>query len=594
MRTKRLFFIVASVLMAGIMCVACGEDKEQETPASLELSDSTIPGQVPGNGGTYRVTVTSNVDWNASASADWCALEKREGYFNVLIGANATGSARNATITVSAGNLSKTVPVNQSAQSLELSVNPTSISAPVAGVTSIIGVTSTEAWTADVTPSTANWCTITAGASGTNSGTITVNIAENTTPNPREASIAVVVASGALVATAITQAASACTPPATYTVVANKLNYCLSEGGSVIGLSGSQNGVTYALYKKEGGGGVPATPAATVSGSGAAVNFPGSHTAGTYVVRTVGTQETCTIDMPGSLVIKQLEAFNAGTVATVAYTRAAADNMPVLAFATPPSGVTEYRWLKNATPIANSNQASFQPNATAGETALTFTAQVKNACGANPEEWVDVPGQVTLELVRPSCSCEPSTVTFTGVAFITGDQKTVGTQTWSDYAKADNCSESMFYGGSPNAPGKALCRPSPNTTVGSSLFTWCVVGLFGDQLCPAGWHVPTKEEFLTLDDAVTGRATNGQERKSSDPNYNSDLAAYRSAWGAKQAHMCHATGYDDTYYTGDMFWSTTKATILQITDGPNDNDKIINPKKTRDNGNGMSVRCVKD
>jgi uncharacterized protein (TIGR02145 family) len=299
--------------------------------------------------------------------------------------------------------------------------------------------------------------------------------------------------------------------------------------------------------------------------------------------------------MSGRPVVAEYAPFSAGTLASVAYTRAAINNMPTLEFSTPATGVSEYQWLQNNTPIAYSNYASIQPNANAGEASLTFTAQVKDACGATPDAWINVPGgAVTLGLVRPACNCEPSTVTFTGVTFISSTETTMGAQVWSDYAKADNCNENMFAGGSPESPGRALCRTS-FSSVGSSLFSWCVVGLFGDQLCPTGWHIPTEAEMLDLDKIVTNnRVTDGAQRTISDSNFNTDMNKYRNDWGAKQAHMCHDKGLDDTYYLGDMFWTATKGKILQLTTGPDDGNKLINPKKTRDSGNGLSVRCIRN
>ncbi|MEA1886879.1 MAG: hypothetical protein U9N72_06695, partial [Bacteroidota bacterium] len=84
-------------------------------------------------------------------------------------------------------------------------------------------------------------------------------------------------------------------PPTAYDVTGGG-EYCEGEGGLPVGLSGSETGVTYTLYKDA----VAQTP--TVEGTGSPISF-GNQLAGTYTV--TGTNAGGTTDMTGSAVITE-------------------------------------------------------------------------------------------------------------------------------------------------------------------------------------------------------------------------------------------------------------------------------------------------
>jgi uncharacterized protein (TIGR02145 family) len=592
MRIKQLLQFALPAIIAGAgFFVACDSD-EAEVPAELTVGKSIVPGTVPAFARTYYIDVTSNTAWTVEVDAGatgWChvspASGNGDGAITLSIDANTTVDSRDATVTVSAGEKKEIISFTQNASS-GLDIDPVTISITASGTTQTIIVNANVQWTATVT-SNSPWCRITSPATGTGSGSITVTIDENTTPASRTAVVTFAVAGLQPKTTTITQDASACTPPATFTVTASSTDYCTSAGGVTIGLDNSQNGITYVLYKNE------SATTVTATGTGAAVNFPGVQPAGTYTVRTAGSQVTCETAMSGSVAVTELPPFSAGAITSIAYTRAGTDLMPNLEFSTPATGVSEYQWLKNGSPIGDSNYDAIQPNASAGETSLTFKVQVKDACASGPTVWIDVPGEITLAKVMPACNCAPATITFTGMGFISNTETTYGGNTWSDYVKAGNCSESMFANGSPDGKGYALCRPSATA---ASLFTWCVVGLFSDELCPAGWHMPARADFTALDAAVTGGASRSgsQRTQASDPtNFDADMAIYRNTWGANQSRQCHSNG--ELGYMGDMFWASNQGTSLRLTTGPNTgNDYMINPNIARDKGNGLSVRCIRD
>lgn len=67
-------------------------------------------------GGNETITVTANVAWTASSDADWLTIDPASGTNNGTITVTATENgtdARNATITITDGTITKTVPVTQ-------------------------------------------------------------------------------------------------------------------------------------------------------------------------------------------------------------------------------------------------------------------------------------------------------------------------------------------------------------------------------------------------------------------------------------------------------------------------------------------------
>ena len=86
------------------------------------------------------------------------------------------------------------------------------------------------------------------------------------------------------------------TLPIVFTVIGGG-SYCAGGTGVVVGLSGSQTGVNYQLYRD----GI--STGSAVPGTGAALTFGLQTTAGTYTVVATSPSTTCTISMSGSAVI---------------------------------------------------------------------------------------------------------------------------------------------------------------------------------------------------------------------------------------------------------------------------------------------------
>ena len=106
-------------LFAVAAAVACKQDEPVETP-KLDVDKTAV--SLAATAGEASFNVTSNQSWVASADADWVSLEPASGAASekavavkVTAEDNETTEARKATVTVKAGELTKTVEVNQAA-----------------------------------------------------------------------------------------------------------------------------------------------------------------------------------------------------------------------------------------------------------------------------------------------------------------------------------------------------------------------------------------------------------------------------------------------------------------------------------------------
>jgi uncharacterized protein (TIGR02145 family) len=88
-----------------------------------------------------------------------------------------------------------------------------------------------------------------------------------------------------------------------------------------------------------------------------------------------------------------------------------------------------------------------------------------------------------------------------------GKEIKLGGKIWSAPVTAANCQKTKFDGGPlPNRRNpstfNADCRTNPGFE--GSLFSWCAVVRFADELCPHPWRVPTQQDFQDLMKAICG------------------------------------------------------------------------------------------
>ena len=181
---------------------------------TLSVSPTTLSPTAAG--GTATVTVTSNVAaWSVVSNQGWATVSPASGANNgtvtVTFAANTGTSPRTAKLTFSATGLpNQEVQITQPGTAPMLSVAPASITnVAAAGESKTLTVTSNAGpWTVT---SDKSWATLSAPG-GTNNGSITVTLAQNTGTSPR--TVTLTFTAGSLTRTVtITQDGATPTPP---------------------------------------------------------------------------------------------------------------------------------------------------------------------------------------------------------------------------------------------------------------------------------------------------------------------------------------------------------------------------------------------
>ena len=162
------------------------------TPASeLKVSE---PGQFGAKGGELSITVTASGAWavNKSAGSDWLTISPesgKAGTTNVALKAteNTATEPRTASISVWSGDITKKVEVTQAGANREISLDTNSLEFTSAGGSKTFKITTNTSWTVE---SDQTWCSV-SPTSGSNDGSVTVKVGENSTTAERTATITV-------------------------------------------------------------------------------------------------------------------------------------------------------------------------------------------------------------------------------------------------------------------------------------------------------------------------------------------------------------------------------------------------------------------
>ena len=165
-----------------------------------------------------------------------------------------------------------------------------------------------------------------------------------------------------------------------------------------------------------------------------------------------------------------------------------------------------------------------------------------------------------------------------------GNERTVSgngiTQIWSDAVTAAHCDKATFNGGT-EGDFNADCRSNPDHP--GDVFSWCAVVRFKDELCPAPWRVPTKQDFVDLHKALGGTGEDGA----------GDIEPYFSVWGATYNGFSGASGTLGTHGTFSLYWAQTESSptighkLHLFSSG------LIYSHSGYDKNGGFSVRCVR-
>ncbi len=155
--------------------------------------------------GSSPLTIESNGAWTAQESLDWVTLSKNSGSGNdkvtISVSANQSPQDRSGAITVSSGNITRTVNLTQRKFEPALSLSATTLSFEETGGTSSLTVSSNTAWNVS---DNADYVSITP-VTGTNNGTITVNCLANNQTQSRSATITVTASGAAPLTISLTQ-----------------------------------------------------------------------------------------------------------------------------------------------------------------------------------------------------------------------------------------------------------------------------------------------------------------------------------------------------------------------------------------------------
>ena len=150
------------------------------TQGGVTLDVSPIELSFAASGGSKTVTATSNVTVSASSNATWCTASVSGSTVTITTTSNA-GNSREATVTVKAGILTKSIKVSQGG--VTLIVSSTELSFTASGGSKTVTATSNVAIGAS---SNVTWCT--ASVSGS---TVTIRVTSNNTVSERSATVTI-------------------------------------------------------------------------------------------------------------------------------------------------------------------------------------------------------------------------------------------------------------------------------------------------------------------------------------------------------------------------------------------------------------------
>ena len=177
----------------------------------FEVSNDSFSVDCSGNSGQF--TVLSSRDWTAASSESWLTVSPKSGTASVAnpttvvftAAANNSTEKRTATITIKAGEDTKTVTVTQAAFVPELTLSQTSLSFEDVASTGSFTVTSNVYWDAS---SDQTWLTLSpnSGSPSSYASTVTLNVEANTSNDERTATITVTGNNGITRTIAVTQA----------------------------------------------------------------------------------------------------------------------------------------------------------------------------------------------------------------------------------------------------------------------------------------------------------------------------------------------------------------------------------------------------
>ncbi len=170
------------------------------------------------------------------------------------------------------------------------------------------------------------------------------------------------------------------------------------------------------------------------------------------------------------------------------------------------------------------------------------------------------------------------------ITFATSETWTVGTQIWSDAVQTTICSGKTDFDGGTTGSYLAACRSNPDYK--GDLFSWEMINQYKDYLCPNGWRVPTKDDFVALDIALGGTGENSQ----SDATL---LDRYLTTWGGSYGGRANSGALFDQG-SNAYYWSQTESTAVNSYHSCLLSSGTIYPQNYNNKNLGYALRCVRD
>ena len=169
---------VAAVGPGGSTASALSNTFSYSVPCAPTVSPASATLPAPGGGASASVSVASGCAWTATSGASWLtvtagAAGNGSGSMSFTATENTSTSPRTGTVTVAG----RTVSVTQAGAACVFAVSPQAITAPAAGATGTLAVTTSAScsWTVTGLPA---WMSV-SRASGTGGGTLTYTVAPN-------------------------------------------------------------------------------------------------------------------------------------------------------------------------------------------------------------------------------------------------------------------------------------------------------------------------------------------------------------------------------------------------------------------------------
>lgn len=192
---RKTFFLTVVWAVSMILFPSCSDTGEKDQVPEINLHTTSITSTSPllsQEGGSEKVSFTTNIPWTATSSTSWLSVSPSHGEagddtITLTTLSNTTCESRTGTITISGDGISKTISVTQNGAKATVSLSVSSIEISSQANIQSIGVNSNTFWTVS---SDQIWC-IASPVSGTGDQDFSISVSDNLTLSSRTATVIV-------------------------------------------------------------------------------------------------------------------------------------------------------------------------------------------------------------------------------------------------------------------------------------------------------------------------------------------------------------------------------------------------------------------